>query len=357
MFAFNFKDWNNRGLIFVGVIMLALLFAGPQIFDLFTLLKVILFIAMAMLALSLAFIWGFGGILCFGQSAFFGIGGYAYAIAVINMGESTVPILLAVFVPAAFAMLLGYFMFYGRLSDIYLAVVTLAVTLIFYAFMRSTSGEEYRIGSARLMGFNGISAIPDPNWPGFPDAFLWPDDKFYLAMALLILVYFGLRFLLRTHFGRVIVAIKENETRAELLGYDVRFYKMIAFTIGGGIAGLAGFLVVTFNNFVNPDKFALALAAQIIMWVLIGGVGTLIGPMLGSLGLLMLSNWLGTQSFLGILNTYFVFGAIIIVFVLAVPQGLQPTARFLALRYLPWAQPPAEDEQTAARARESAADD
>ena len=142
MFAFNLKDWNNRGLIFVGVLMLALLFAGPQIFDLFTLLKVILFIAMAMLALSLAFIWGFGGILCFGQSAFFGIGGYAYAIAVINMGESTVPILLSVFVPAAFAMLLGYFMFYGRLSDIYLAVVTLAVTLIFYAFMRSTSGEE-----------------------------------------------------------------------------------------------------------------------------------------------------------------------------------------------------------------------
>ena len=118
MFAINFKDWNTRGLIFVGALMLALLFAGPHIFDLFTLLKVILFISMAMLALSLAFIWGFGGILCFGQSVFFGIGGYVYAIAVINMGESTVPILLAVFVPAAFAMLLGYFMYYGRLSDI-----------------------------------------------------------------------------------------------------------------------------------------------------------------------------------------------------------------------------------------------
>ena len=98
-------------------------------------------------------------------------------------------------------------------------------------------GEEWVIGKARLMGFNGISSIPDPNWPGFPDSLLWPDDKFYVAMALLILVYFGLRFLLRTHFGRVIVAIKENETRAELLGYDVRFYKMITFTIGGGIAG------------------------------------------------------------------------------------------------------------------------
>jgi len=357
MFAINFKDWNTRGLIFVGALMLALLFAGPEIFDLFTLLKVILFISMAMLALSLAFIWGFGGILCFGQSVFFGIGGYVYAIAVINMGESTVPILLAIFVPAAFAMLLGYFMFYGRLSDIYLAVVTLAVTLIFYAFMRSTSGPEYHIGNARLMGFNGISAIPDPNWPGFPDAFLWPDDKFYVAMSLLILVYFGLRFLLRTHFGRVIVAIKENETRAELLGYDVRFYKMMAFTIGGGIAGLAGFLIVTFNNFVNPDKFALALAAQIIMWVLIGGVGTLIGPMLGSLALLMLNNWLGTQNFVGWINTYLVFGTIIIIFVLAVPQGIQPTAQLLALRFLPWTRPPPEDVQAAVGAREGAGND
>lgn len=334
--ALRLDDWDSRGLLFTGAIMVALLFAGPHIFDLFTLLKVILFIAMAMLALSMAFIWGYGGILCFGQSAFFGLGAYAYAIAMINMGESTVPILLSGFIPAAFAMLLGYFMFYGRLSDVYLAVVTLAVTLIFYAFMRSTSGEEYRIGSARLMGFNGISAVPGFNWPGFPDSPLWPDDIFYVAMALLILVYFGLRFVLRTHFGRVVVAIKENETRAELLGYDVRFYKMIAFTIGGAIAGLAGCLSVAFNNFVNPDKFALAFAAQIIMWVLIGGVGTLVGPMLGSLALLMLYNWLGTQAFAEFLNTYLVFGAIIIVFVLAVPQGLLPTARTLLNRYTPW---------------------
>lgn len=353
--ALDLKSWNTRGLIFVGVLMLALLFAGPQVFDLFVLLKVILFVSTAMLALSMAFIWGFGGILCFGQSAFFGIGAYAYAIGVINIGESTVPILLSVLVPAAFAMLLGYFMFYGRLSDIYLAVVTLAVTLIFYAFMRSTSGEEYRIGNARLMGFNGISSIPEFNWPGYPNSPLWPDDIFYVATTLLILVYFGLRILLRSHFGRVVVAIKENETRAEYLGYDVRFYKTIAFSIGAGIAGLAGCLFVSFNNFINPDVFALGLAAQIIMWVLIGGVGTLVGPMLGSLGLQMLYNWLGTQSFVSFLNTYLVFGAIIIIFVLAVPQGLQPTARLLALRFLPFTRPP-EEADVAARAK-AAGDD
>ena len=354
--SLDLKSWNTHGLIFVGVLMLALLLGGPEVFDLFILLKVILFISTAMLALSMAFIWGFGGILCFGQSAFFGLGAYAYAIGVINIGESTVPILLSVLVPAGFAILLGYFIFYGRLSDIYLAVVTLAVTLILYAFIRSTSGEEYVIGNARLMGFNGISSIPVFNWPGFPNSPLWPDDIFYVAMTLLILVYFGFRVLLRSHFGRVVVAIKENETRAEYLGYDVRFYKMITFSIGAGVAGLAGCLFVSFNNFINPDVFALGLAAQIIMWVLIGGVGTLVGPMLGSLALQMLYNWLGTQSFVSFLNTYLVFGAIILFFVLAVPQGLQPTARLLALRFLPFTRSPEEAEE-ADRARQGAGDD
>ena len=116
---------------------------------------------------------GYGGILCFGQSAFYGLGAYSYAIAVGNFGESTAPFFLAIIVPAAFAALLGYFMFYGRLSDVYLAVVTLAVTLILYNFMRSTAGEEYVIGAQRLMGFNGISSVQPINWPGDGKALLF----------------------------------------------------------------------------------------------------------------------------------------------------------------------------------------
>ena len=147
----NLRSWETLGTILVGLFMLVLLFAGPHIFDLFLLFKVTLFVAMAILALSMGFIWGYGGILCFGQSAFYGLGAYSYAIAVGNFGESTGPFFLAIVVPAAFAALLGYFMFYGRLSDVYLAVVTLAVTLILYNFMRSTAGEEYAIGAQRLM--------------------------------------------------------------------------------------------------------------------------------------------------------------------------------------------------------------
>ena len=328
----NLRSWETRGSILVALTMLVLLFAGPHIFDLFLLFKVTLFVAMAILALSMGFIWGYGGILCFGQSAFYGLGAYTYAIAVGNIGESTAPFLLAIIVPGAFAALLGYFMFYGRLSDVYLAVVTLAVTLILYNFMRSTAGEEYVIGAQRLMGFNGISSIQPINWPGDGNAFLFPDEIFHLSMGCLLLCYVGLKVLNRSHFGRVAVAIRENELRAELLGYDVRLHKLQTFTIGGAMAGLAGCLGVNFNSFVNPDVFALNFAAEIIMWTLIGGLGTLVGPMIGCIGLLMLKFEIGQQQ---ITNTYLIFGGIIMVFVLAVPAGLLPTARQLVERYLP----------------------
>ncbi len=322
-------SWNAIGLIVTGVIMAAVLFGAPQVLELFVLLKVTVFVVMAILALSMAFIWGFGGILCFGQSAFFGLGAYAYAIAVINMGESTVPLLLAIAVPALFAAMLGYFMFYGRLSDVYLAVITLAVTLILYAFINSTADKFYIIGKARLNGFNGISSIPPLNWPFDADAALWPDDVFYVSMGALMLIYFGLRLLLASRFGRVIVAVRENEARAELLGYDVRLYKLITFVIGAAIAGLAGCLFTTSINFVSPTVFSLGIAAQILMWVIIGGVGTLVGPIIGCVALQYLTNELGTQQ---VFNTSLIFGAILMVFVLLVPQGLVPTVRNLAVK-------------------------
>ena len=169
-------------------------------------------------------------------------------------------------------------------------------------------------------------------------------------MGCLMLCYFGLKLLNRSHFGRVAVAIRENELRAELLGYDVRLHKLQTFTIGGGIAGLAGCLGVNFNSFVNPDVFALNFAAEIIMWTLIGGLGTLVGPMIGCIGLLMLKFEIGQQQ---ITNTYLIFGGIIMVFVLLVPAGLLPTARQLADRLVPGMR---ADDGPSERAREARRD-
>jgi urea transport system permease protein len=318
-----------RGVAVTTGAMLVVAVGVPQLVDQFELLQLTVFAAMCILALSLGFVWGYGGILCFGQSAFFGLGAYTYAVTAINLGESTVAAVLAVVAPAVFAALLGYFMFYGRLSDVYLGVITLSVTLIFFNLMNSTAGDAYRIGKARLNGFNGMPSLPTLNVPGDPGRLLDPTETFYVVMTCLVLVYVGLHGLLASHFGRVVVAIRENETRGELLGYDVRLHKLLVFALGGGIAGLAGGLFANWGAFVSPTVFSLTMTSQIIIWVIVGGLGTLVGPILGCLSMQYLATLLGTQQ---LANTNLIFGLIFLAFVLLVPRGIVPSLRRLAVR-------------------------
>jgi ABC-type branched-subunit amino acid transport system permease subunit len=299
----------------------ALLFGLPQLLDLFTLLQVTLYVIMAILALSLGFIWGYGGILCLGQSAFFGLGAYAYAIAAINMGESTVPFLLALLLPAAFAAAFGYFMFYGRISGVYVGVMTLTLALMLFNAVNSTAGPEYHIGTAPLGGYPGLPNVPGLNFPFEPQAGLDPEGVYYICAGLLLVVYFGLKWLLSTRFGRVVVAIRENERRVEFIGFDVRLHKLVAFSIGGAVAGLAGCLFCVWGNYVSPGVFSMIESAQIIIWVMVGGVGTLLGPVLGAVALSWLTAEIGTQQ---LFDANLLFGAILIVFVLFVPRGLLP---------------------------------
>ncbi len=328
----NARVLNVVGLAIVAAIGLAILILTPRLAELDTVLELTVYVIMAILALSLALVWGYGGILCFGQSAFFGLGAYTYAIAMFNMGESTLPVLMAILVPAAFAALLGYFIFYGRISDVYLGVITLTVTLILFNSVNSTAGPEFHIGSARLGGFNGIPGIPPLNLPGDANSPIDLEGMFYLSMAALLATYFGLRLLLASRFGRIIVGIRENERRAELLGYDPRAYKLATFTIGAALAGFAGCLFANWGAFVSPTIFGLAQSAQIIIWVIVGGRGTLIGPILGCVAIQWLSALLGENQPSGagawtalLSNAPLVLGAILIAFVLLVPKGLVPT--------------------------------
>jgi len=314
------KRWRAGGYGAVLVIGLALAFGFPAFASLHATIQLTNALALALFALSLALVWGFGGILCFGQAAFFGLGAYAYAVGAINFGDTTFAWPLAILIPAAFAAGLGYFMFYGRLSDVYLGVVTLTVTLILFKLFNSTAGPEYRIGSARLGGFNGMPSAPPLNAPFNPGAFLSPEAIFVVAALALLAAYFGCVWLLRTRFGRVLVSIRENPLRAELLGYDVRAHKLVAFIIGGGMAGVAGMLFAQ-NVLVSPMLFSLLYTAQVIIWVIVGGLGTLIGPILGSISLQYIMAWLGT---LGWINPNLALGIILVTFVLLVPRGLWP---------------------------------
>jgi len=295
----------------------------PRVLALFALINATVFIAMAVLALSLGLIWGFGGILSFGQTAFFGLGGYAYAVAAINFNDSLYAVPIALLVPTLAAAGLGYFMFYGRISDVYVGAITLTVSLILFNFANSTAGEEWRIGEAPLGGFNGIPSTPQLNVPGNPDATLSPQAIFIVAVFALALCYILAKLLLAGRFGRVVVAIRENETRAELLGYDARRYKLGIFSLGGAIAGLAGILFAN-SVFVSPTMFSLFYSGQLIIWVMVGGRGTLLGPILGAFLVQAITTWAGTEPRL---NPNAILGILLMLAVMGMPRGLLPTLR------------------------------
>lgn len=300
------------------VVSALLIWIMPMLIGTYTLTVLVIY---GMLGLSLGLIWGFGGILCFGQAAFFGLGAYTYAIAAINIGESTLPMLLAVLVPAIFAALLGAMMFYGRLTDVYLGVITLVVTLILFKFVSSTAGPHYVIGKTRLGGFNGIPGFQTLNVPGDPGAYIWGDPYYYVCAVALVIVFLLVTWLLRSSFGRIALGIRENEVRMGLMGYDVAARKTVMFAIGAAIAGLAGALFANWGEIVTPSLFSLGQSAEIIIWCIVGGLGTRIGPIIGAAGLAYLKFLLGQQS---LIDNTLITGLILVLFVLFLPKGLAP---------------------------------
>ncbi|WP_246079525.1 branched-chain amino acid ABC transporter permease [Parasedimentitalea maritima] len=312
------QDRMGKDVMTTLVVAGGLIWLLPQLVSTYTLTVLIIY---GMLGFSLGLIWGFGGILCFGQAAFFGLGAYTYAIAAINIGESTLPMLIAILVPAIAALLLGAMMFYGRLTDVYLGVITLVVTLILFKFINSTAGPQFVIGTARLGGFNGIPGFQTLNVPGDPDAYIWGDAYYYVCAVMMVLVYLLVSALLRSSFGRIAVGIRENETRMSLMGYDVAARKTILFAIGAAIAGLAGALFANWGEIVTPGLFSLGQSAEIIIWCIVGGLGTRFGPILGAAGLAYLKFALGQQS---LIDNTLITGLILVLFVLFLPKGLVP---------------------------------
>jgi len=328
--------WDSAWLQPVLVVLVALL-AGLFVSD-FQKVTLALWVIYGLVALSLDFVWGRAGIFSFGQTAFFGVAAYAYGVIGINLspnsGETVSALIGAVLVAAALAAALGYFMFYGKVGDVYVAIITLAVTLVLLQVITSTAGPQYHIGKAQLGGYNGMTNIPSMEfgYPGHPGDQMSQPDTYTFAVLLAGIAFLGVRMFLASGFGRVITAIRENELRTELLGYDVRRAKVIVFTVGGAVAGLAGGAYAGWGNFMNPAPFSLPAAALIVIYVLVGGKGTLVGAFIGAIAVEWLSTVLG-----GILpsSTTLVVGGILIGVVLLVPGGLTPLIGNLLNRVVP----------------------
>jgi branched-chain amino acid transport system permease protein len=310
----------------VGVVVALTL---PLWVETFTLINLNVYVILSILALSMAWVWGVGGVLSFGQSVFFGLGAYTYAVGALNLGGSTWALLLAALVPAAAAGALGYFLFYGRISDVYLAVITLTVSLILFHLINTVAGSGFAIASTALGGYNGIPGVPALNAPGDPSRQLTYGETYVVSLVTLLAVYGLLRWLVVSRFGQAVVAIRENELRAELLGYDSRAYKLGVFVLGALVAGLAGAFYAAWGSFIGPGVFGISFAAQIIIWAQIGGVTILAGPVLGCLIIQALTAWIGETR---VASADLVLGGLFVLSVLLLPSGLLPRLRSLLVR-------------------------
>lgn len=277
----TWKAWlsgENIGaaVVFVGLFYVPYIFAG---YPVFVLPQYMLF---GMLAMSLCLLWGLGGMVSFGQSAFFIVGAYAFGIAVRDMSSTLAPwigLAAGVLLAAALAGATGYFLFTARVRDSYFVLVTLAISTI----AQVVANTESELTG----GFNGMFVERVTLGPLSLRGDL---SAYYLIFVVTLVTYVGLRLLQGSAFGKVLVSIRENEDRTEALGYNTAVRKTVAFAISGGIAALAGALYATDAGFVSPDLGGVLFSTNVVIWVAIGGRHYFLGALVGAIGISALSN-------------------------------------------------------------------
>lgn len=307
------------------VLFWAALIASPLFLDGWNLGLLSQLMIYGIFALSLAFIWGQGGLLCFGQSLFFGLGAYAMALTTKDMipgipATTLTGLGLAVILPAVVAGLLGLALFKGRgLYGAYFGIVTLSAAVI---------AERLAINWSYIGGFNGLLDIPPlrVGWGSWQTELYDPLPFFFVVLVAALGIYLLLLRLERSAFGTVLRGIRDNETRATFLGFETAEYKAAAFAVSGAIAGLAGALFAVQFAFVSPAILGFALATEVLIWVAIGGKTVLLAAFIGAVAVKSVENVLSDT-----LGQYWllVLGLLFVVAVVLMPRGL--LAPFLQL--------------------------
>ncbi|HUH86381.1 MAG TPA: branched-chain amino acid ABC transporter permease [Stellaceae bacterium] len=291
---------------------LAALLVFPLLADKFYLQLFAKIMLMAVFAMSLDLLVGYGGLVSLGHTAFFGIGAYAVLILSPQAAAASLWLTLPVAVGAAALAALVIGLLVLRSSGVYFIMVTLAFTQMFYYLA---------IGMKSLGGSDGayVYVKPDASLLGWtPFDLERPAQFYYVALALMAGTYFLLRMVLDSLFGQVLRGVKSNEQRLHALGFATFRYKLAAFILAGALAGLAGYFDAVQFGFVNPDLFGWRLAGEVLMMVILGGMGTLYGPILGAFALVLLENALIGETRHWLLP----MGLFIIVAVLALPRGI-----------------------------------
>lgn len=298
--------------------------AAPALVSEYTITEFAYYLLWVFMALGLSLMWGYAGILSFGQTAFFGIGGYAYGVLSINLGAAhgmaLFSVVCAVGVAGMSAVVFGYFMFYGRVKDVFLGIMTLCLTLVLETFMQQTAGSQWAIGRAALNGYNGMGGMPTISIPFFGGPMVLEGRGLYWAlMSLVAVVYCLLRILINSDFGRVLVAIRESPERATALGYDIRPYQLVTFVIGSMLAALSGVFFTSWGTYITPSSMGLLAAIGPVVWVTVGGRRDLTACILSTVILVWISQALTEY---GAQYALVVMGIVLAVCVVLVPDGL-----------------------------------
>jgi urea transport system permease protein len=275
----------------------------------------------AIVALSLDYLWGKAGVLSFGQGAFFGIGAYAVAIIgpmVPGNNGALAGMAVGVTVACLVAAAVGYFLIFGGVRGAYLTIVTLAVTIIVHNF--ATSWATVTGGEAGILG------APPPGIEIGPFSYVFASSlpQYLLVATVLCLALLVIWLLCRGHYGRILAAMQDDETKLMSLGYHTSAHLLIVFTASAGLAALAGALYASVSGFMAPDLVGLLLSTQIIVYVALGGRGTLIGPIIGTVLVIRLQETVSSFSYA---LWPLIIGAFFIAMVFLFPEGLLPLLR------------------------------
>lgn len=299
------------------------------------------YLCYALLALSVDLVWGFAGILSLGHGAFFALGGYAMGMYLMRQigargvyGNPDLPdfmvflnwkelpwfwsgfdsfpfaMLMVLLVPGLLAFAFGWFAFRSRVTGVYLSIITQALTYaLMLAFFRNN------------MGFGGNNGLTD-----FKDILgfnLQADETraalFVLSVLALMAGFLIARAVIKSRFGKVLIAVRDAESRTRFLGYRAENYKLFVWTLSAMMAGMAGALYVPQVGIINPSEFAPANSIEVVIWVAVGGRGTLIGPVIGAGLVNFAKTW-----FTGALPELWLFalGTLFIVVTIFLPKGI-----------------------------------
>jgi branched-chain amino acid transport system permease protein len=298
-------------------VVVALLFAAPLVLPEFWRRLSTEILIWGLLAMSSDLLLGYTGLVSFGHSAFFGLGMYGAAAALLLVAPPNLWLALAMGLVAAAAVAAFVAYFSTRLRDIYFAITTLIFSQIFYVVIFTwtslTGGENGLIFDRPRLGIAGVFSVA-----------LTPQTLHWFVLAVVAGSYLVLRRITQSPFGMVLQAIRENEPRTRAIGYPVERYKIVAVMLSGLFAGLAGVLYALQNEFAAPDFVFFLVSGQTIIYNVIGGIGTLVGPIAGAAFFLLLQQWLSNY-----FTQYYLIplGLVFIAVVILMPQGLLGFAR------------------------------